>query len=234
MVKKIVIFSFLALTLLGCEDDNEKNNSKYAGVWSDGSSDYLMVIMDNGDVVGYRCSFNSGYIPNSFNEVSRQVVGDDFIVSYGGEIYIGILDIQNNMLVLTDQSEEAEEPVYFERLDSLPETCESSAIEISYISTTDVYEGEDTTFTIDFNYRLAEPTGIIRVYFLGENDSFVYPEENSIDVTEITSGNSSITLNHGAVELTDAAPYYIYIMMSSEEPDAAFSFDRRLLTIHKN
>lgn len=232
MVKKIVTFSFLALTLLGCEDDSDQNHSKYTGIWSEVTSHYPIQIMSNGDVVYYVCSISSGYTKTSSNEFSSQVVGDDFILSNGDETNIATLDIQNSMLVLTDTSEEAEEPAYFERLNSLPETCDSSAIEISYISTTDVYE--DTTFTIDFNYRLAEPTGTITVYFFGENDSFVDPEENSIEVTEITSGNSSITVNHGAVELTDAAPYYIYIMMSSEEPDAAFSFDRRLLTIHKN
>jgi len=232
VIKKTIGFSLLTLALLGCENDKDSANSKYSGIWHEaGKQQNIIEIMNNGDVVQYECSLSGSYAQSSYENISSKVIGDNYVITFNSETIIIGLDIKNDILTITD---EEDGPTPLERLHSIPDTCNGNAMKISYISTTDVYEGQDTTFTIDLSYRLAEPLATISVYFSGKNDVFFFPDENEIDITQSVNGNTSITVNHDPIDLEGASPYYLGVFMQPSESDSGTIFDRKLLTIHQN
>lgn len=234
MIKKIIICSFLAIALLGCDDDKDNTHSKYAGVWYRAESDSFTKILNNGDVIPYECTLN-GYTKMDVEEYSSKVIGDNVIWNYLSESGTATLEIQGDMLI---SSEEGEEPMSMKKFDSIPDTCEGNAIEISYISTTEVNEGEDTTFTIDFNYRLADPEAVIEVGFTSNIDgTATFTDQGLLDIFEQAGGSSSVTVNHVPALLGDAVPYYLYIFMRPKAVDGLslpIVSDKVLITIHAN
>jgi len=232
VIKKTIGCSLLALALLGCENDKDSANSKYSGIWHEaGSQQNIIEIMNNGDVVQYECSLSGSYIESSYDNTSSKVVGDNYVITFNSETITIGLDIQNDILTITDEDDG---PTPLERLNSIPDSCNGNAMKISYISTTDVYEDQDTTFTIDLSYRLAETSATINVFFSGENDVFFWPEGSTIDITQTVNGNSSITVNHAPINLEGASPYYLHVFMQPSESDSRTIFDRKLLTIHQD
>ena len=116
---------------------------------------------------------------------------------------------------------------------------EGNSIKISYISSTEAIEGDNATFTIDFDYSLEEPEAIINVGFTsGDNGKYTIIKD-ALEVVEIVngSGSSSVTVSHVPVILEDVVTYYLYINMSPKNPSGTYSpfaGDRRLITIHPN
>ncbi|MBT4733309.1 hypothetical protein HOB87_15290 [Candidatus Woesearchaeota archaeon] len=230
MIIRILAYSFLVLALLGCDEDKKETSttSKYTGVWQEETSDNIIEIKGNGDVVHYECALSGDFTETILEGFTSTVEGDDIVWSYKGESFTAILEIDNNILTTI---EVGEDPSTLKRLSSIPEMCDGNAIEISYISTTEVFEGEDTTFVIDLNYRLSEPTATIRVLFSGENEVFFFPDNNTLEISQNSYGSSSITVNHRAINLEGAEPYYIYVFMTPTEDDSASAADGRLLSI---
>lgn len=230
MVKKVIGCSFLTLALLGCGNDKESNN-KYSGIWHEaGNQESIIKIMNNGDVIRYECSLSGSYSQIT-DDTSMKVVGNNLIITSNGQTFTFSLDIKNDILTTTS---ETDGPESLERLNSIPDTCNGNAMKIVYISSTDIYEGQDTSFTIDLNYRLLEPSATMNVFFSGENDVYFSPDEPSIDITQAANGSSSITVNHEPIDLEGASPYYLNVLMQPSDSDSTAIFDRKLLTIHSN
>ncbi len=240
MNNKIMICTFLAFALFGCDNGGNSAsevNSKYAGIWSptDSEFDTLLEISNNGDVGQYHCSLNDGYIKFENEEVTSKVVGDSIISKYQNEMSTATLALQGEILNVSVADEQTESA---EKLDSIPDTCEGSALEITYISTTEVIEGDTATFIIDFNYRLAEPEAVIEVGFTNDTDgSYGLSSYPSLEVSEVVYASGSLTVNHIPEILGNAVPYYLHVNMSPMNPTGAyypFASDRILITIQAN
>lgn len=232
MIKKLVAFTLLAIVLFGCDNNKDNGHFKYSGIWEEKSTENLIEISNTGDVTLYECTF-TGYQKVTSEGFTMKIEGDDLISTTEKEVTTTELSIQDNILSLIISGEEVST---MEKLDYIPTDCSGSAIQISYISTTEVNEGEEATFTIDFNYRLTEPVAEIEVYFSTNNGALDAPRQDTLEVLETVNGNGSITLNYTPSRMENDEPFYVYLYMlkSGEQSGTslALGIDKRLITIH--
>jgi hypothetical protein len=227
---KLTTISIFIFFLFSCDSNNEDKNSKYSGIWIEEISENIIEILDDGEVIFYDCNF-SGYQPIEELDYDIHIEEDEFILTSHSEVITSVLSIDENVLTFTQNEVEVSS---MEKLDSIPDLCFGSAIQISYISTTEIIDGQAATFTIDFDYRLTEPVAEIEVYFSSVDGNLDAPRQVALEVFESSSGNASVTIDYTPVKITDDEPYYVYLYMLKADiesgPSIALGTDKKILT----
>jgi hypothetical protein len=148
-----VITIITALTITSCGGGGQNGDklpvdNKYVGIWYDDGNDTYLKILDSGVASLYICTLHEGYQENS--GIYAEVINDELNVTEEQSSHVYSLQIQNQNLLLSSTNVS----LALTMADSIPTICENDAIEIVYLSPLEVYEGELTTFIVNYEYRL--------------------------------------------------------------------------------
>jgi hypothetical protein len=219
-----VITIITALTITSCggggqSGDKTPIDNKYAGIWYDDENDTYLKILDSGVASLYICTLHEGYQENP--GIYAEVINDELNVTEEQSSYVYSLQIQNQNLLLSSTNVS----LALTMVDSIPTICENDAIEIVYLSPLEVYEGELTTFIVNYEYRLTSAeNGEIGVGFTSDaSGAYLISEENTLDVDSTGSASGSFTLSHTPMSFGNGTLLYLHINMSPIDQEADYS-----------
>lgn len=221
MYKGLLLLCVLFITS-GCGGGAEGNGTErveneYAGVWT--SDDNYLKITNEGDVVIYKCSFYDGYIPD--NSETGTVVGNEMVLINDLETYSVQLEKQTENIVLTRDNEKI-----ILKPAELPSICDEDGIELTFSSPQKAVEGELTTFTVDFDYRLSSSaSAIIKVGFTSNDDGdFAFNYYNpKLEITERGFGSGTLSVESRPLFFENGTPYSLYLILY-DNTDGAETF----------
>lgn len=210
MNKSNALFILLSgLSLAACGGGSGgSSGSAYEGSWYNANLDNYTEIKSDQSFTLRVCSVNNGYRvyqTGTLNGDSFTIDTETFLLSRTGDI----LTVTNDNIGFNET---------YTLVSSIPAACENDAIEITSVTPDTVTEGEPTSFSVGFDYRLAsKQNGIIYLGFnTDEPTKYILTDDRqAIDQTETSSG----TLSGVATPVIYAAPDSFGVYVNISEAD---------------
>lgn len=219
------MLSLLCLLLLAaCNGESGSESSpdnKFSGFWSTEKSDGYLEIKESGDVLLRTCSLNDGYTAEE--GISYKLAGNKLSTMMEGFTFSGTLELkkEGKQLVLSYDKDIVlppghtlqSEAVLLTKQDTIPDFCDGDAIEITYYSPKEAIEGELTTFTVDFSYRLSSSDkATIEVGFT-RKDHTTLLDNKKIELSSKGLGSDSFVVESVPLVIGSGVPYSMSILM---------------------
>ncbi len=198
-----------ALFTAACNSGSEPKNDEYVGFWK--LDNTYLEITTLGEVIIYNCTLADGYTKSNFD--FGRVVDDEMIITgeyiespYKLSIISGqIIGSAGDMKLILDSAE-------------LPTQCDNG-IKVVYSYPTEVVEGDLTTFTIDFDYRLTTASeAVVRIASPSAEHGLTF-YENNLEIKRTELGRGSFTVEgmpYIASDNEEPFSLYIYLFITSQ------------------
>jgi hypothetical protein len=207
------------ITLFGCQFDiteSENNNSEvteYSGHWYIPERGQYLSILDDDDIRFYYCSIYDEYKIDS-KESAVIDTGLFKYSRYNEEIY-KITDVGLNKYLISESDEDYK--LLFVQVLEIPSSCiGGNGVEVSSFSPKNAIEGNETQFTVSFDYRSYfddEDRATITVGHSNNRGDKSWTVVNNvkleIDRTELT--HDSFTFTATPIILDNGEPFKLFI-----------------------
>ena len=210
--------SLICLFIIGCNSDTESNGGEQIiEHWYFGHSEQYISVGKDGLIKFFKCSINDGFIVDE--RVTGQLDENELVLFLeGGYSQIYSVNYEDHQLTIDDFT------FTYELVSEIPQVCNSDAIEITYYSPTEAYEGTQTEFVVNFDYRLTHDNGVVEVGFTsGEGDEFTIVQGALYEISNSGTGSGSITLQHSPESLGDSVPHYMHVNLSPTDQGQEYS-----------
>lgn len=232
-MKSIIPTTLLGLFLVGCGSDSKDDTSEYSGLWYYLESDTYFDISNSGSLSSYSCTLNDGYVIEK--NISGVIEGNSLQIIDNG-VETSVFTLERDDTVLTIASDEI--TLLFEKSDPIPNGCLGNAIEISFSSPLEAIEGIETSFIVNFDYRLTAASADVEIGFTSdESGSYTISAQESFSIDESGLGSGSLMVDEVPVIFENLAPYYLHINMSpkdTEGPYSPYASDKTLISVSSN
>jgi len=225
----LIIFS---LFLIGC-NGNDDEKGVFEGTWHDQESDVFIKVDGQGELLAFECA-NDNY--ELIENMSGSITGNEMTIIYdihASQVLTYQIERIGNSMELTS----AEFSFTVTNVDGIPLYCEKDWITITFASPEQVDVDTETTFIVNYDYRLASSEAVVEVGFTyNEEGAYVIVEENSDIISEIGLGSGSLMVNYTPTDFSADTPFSLHVNLSPTDQGneySPFASDSILITIIK-
>lgn len=221
------MLSLLCLLLLAaCNGESgtsseKKQDDNFTGLWYEEKSDSYLEIKEPGVVLLRTCSLNDGYTAEE--GASYKLAGNKLSTLVEGGSFSSTLELkkEGTQLVLSYDLDSVLPPGYawpsgavvLTKQDTIPDSCDGDAIEITYYSPKEAIEGELTTFTVDYSYRLSSADKADFGVGFTITDKTMVSFGELISVSSKGSGSGSFSFDYAPSMVKDGVTYFVMVDM---------------------
>lgn len=221
MLKNYGFFcAVLTAFLAGCGgSESSSESSPYAGIWHISESDSYMKISSTGQMSAYNCSISNGYVQDA--HITGNIQGSQLhFYEDQKPLFVYPLTLEGSQLKLAY----GDYQMTLEKQAEIPSTSSGNCVEIVGVSPDQAVDGETTSVTVSFDYRVATSNAVkIEVgYTRDQNGRYWVPDQEALRVTSRGIATASLQLDVSPVLFANGQSFRVHVNMKPETTEGAY------------